>query len=83
MQELTVKLSERPATMSATLPSAPIDLVKALERENSRLKLENSNMYFLKAENDRLAQRVTQICEERCEPGLVRACTLPECGERC
>ena len=58
-----MKLSQEPSP--AAMPSAPIDIVKALERENSRLKLENSNMYFLKMENDRLSQDLAQLQVER------------------
>ena len=67
VQELAAKLAAKPESQSgAALPSAPIDVVRALERENTRLKLENSNMYFMKNQNEKLAQQLAQISDERC-----------------
>ena len=64
-QELGDKLAARPEPQPAAPRLAPerppTDVVKALEKENAMLKLENSNMYFLKWENDELkAQQALQ-----------------------
>ena len=67
VQELNTKLAEdkslqqRPASAAETArPKPPADVVKALERENGMLKLENSNMYFLKKENEELKAQLQQ-----------------------
>jgi hypothetical protein len=60
VQELNTKLAERTGETASfrqrpvTPSKPPTDVVKALERENGLLKLENSNMYFLKKENEEL-----------------------------
>ncbi len=68
VQELNTKLAEdqalqqRPASAAAEAVRSkpPKDVVKALERENGHLKLENSNMYFLKKENEELKAELQQ-----------------------
>jgi len=73
VQELNTKLAEdrslqqRPgsAAADAVRSKPPTDVVKALERENGLLKLENSNMYFLKKENDELKAELQHQQQQR------------------
>ena len=67
VQELNTKLAEgesvqrRPSSVTEVARfKPPTDVVKALERENGLLKLENSNMYFLKKENEELKAQLRQ-----------------------
>ena len=77
VQELNAKLAEdrplqqRPASVAAEAVrfKPPTDVVKALERENGHLKLENSNMYFLKKENEELKAELQQQQQQQHRDG--------------
>ena len=72
VQELNIKLAEGrsvqqrpPSATEVARSKPPTDVVKALERENGLLKLENSNMYFLKKENEELKAQQQQQQQQR------------------
>ena len=79
VQELNAKLAEVPAAAAAaqSRPVTPAeavrsrpppDVVKALQRENGMLKLENSNMYFLKKENEELKAQLAVKQQSNAQP---------------
>jgi hypothetical protein len=66
VQELNKRLEARPPPKSTKVD---IGTLKALQKENTQLRLENSNMYFLKTENDSLKDQLADAVAAACGGG--------------